>query len=212
MASKAQQVKASVTPDSVDVAPQDDKDAPEWATQLVSQSVEPSRAQTVDAVVVDADARAAMTRAANYVNTRGYGPKMTQVISYISVNAVDTMALNVVVMELLADRILNAESPDDILDPFGTIAGANLYETPLNIQGVQFIESTQGEGFPWYAALSVLDPMSGEVKTVTVGGEKLVPQVAGFDMANAWPQVLVIHQSDKATSNGYRVLELKRAV
>lgn len=154
----------------------------------------------------------AAQRAANYVQEKALGPSMTQIIVYIAGKAQSTAVLNAVIMEQMAERILNAESPDDILDPFATLKGRDLLGKPLNIVGCRFLESTEAKGFPWYAALEVRDPQTGGIIPVTVGGEKLVPQAAGFDMRDAWPQVLAIHESEQTTSNGFKVLELRRAV
>lgn len=147
--------------------------------------------------------------ATDYIKAKGYGPKMSQIIGYIASKALDTSELNSVIMELLAERILDAESPEAIADPFGTVAGKDMYERPLFVTGVTFLVSTQGEGFPWYVALDVTDPRTRENAVITVGGEKFVPQVAGMDMHDAWPRAIIIHESDKPTASGYRVIEMR---
>lgn len=170
------------------------------------------QADIIDGEVVDDFAATMAAQAAQYVALKGYGPKMTEVIRYIAGRALDTAELNSVIMELMADRILNASSAEEVLDPFGTMKAAQLYGKTLWVTACQFLVSDVGEGFPWYAALTVQDPKTREQQVVTVGGEKLVPQVAAFDMRDAWPQALRIMESEKVTKAGFRVLELRSPV
>jgi hypothetical protein len=153
-----------------------------------------------------------MRAAAQYAAERSYGPKMVQIFEYIASHAVDTADLNVVILEQLAARILDAEDPDDILDPFGTVKGKDVLGKPLQITGVQFLQGEFEESFPYYVSFQVYDAATQGVKPVTVGGEKVVLQAAGFDMHGAWPQVLAIHKAEKATRNGFYPLELRRPV
>jgi hypothetical protein len=147
--------------------------------------------------------------AANWCRVKNYGPNMITIIQYIAAHAVDTAELNAIIMEQMAIRILNATSPDAILDPLGTLKGKEHLDKPLTVTSCQFLTSTVGEGFPWYAAFNVEDPQTGATDVIIVGGEKLVPQAAGLDMHDAWPRTLRIHEGEKETSNGYKVLELQ---
>jgi hypothetical protein len=136
---------------------------------------------------------AAAKAAAKYVQERRFGAAMTQMVMYIVEHVMDTQDMNSVIVEQMALKILAAESPSDVLDPFGTAKGHDFYNKPLWVTGAQFLDSTvEGEGFPWYAMLNVQDPKSGEIVPTTVGGEKLVLKVAGLDMHGGWPCAVMI--------------------
>jgi hypothetical protein len=141
-----------------------------------------------DPIVADA-----VRRAVAYVQSRRFGQATAEIIQYIASHAVDTAELNSVIMEQMALKILNAESADDVLDPFGTTKGRDLYNRPVWVTGCQFLDSTvEGEGFPWYVMLSVTDPKTKEVVPTTIGGEKLVIKAAGLDMHGGWPRTVMI--------------------
>ena len=148
----------------------------------------------------------AAARAANYVAAKKAGPAMTQIIGYIAAKAVDTAELNTVISEQLAVRILNAQSADDIFDPFSTARDKDFVGKPLYVEGCMFLESDKGDGFPWYVALDVRDQKTGALAPIIVGGEKLVPQVAGLDMHDAWPVVIQIESTE--TRKGFIVYGL----
>lgn len=195
----------------------DEQAAQDWAETLQStpgaatevEAAQVDRAQAardvIDGQVVDLT-REAAARAADYVATRKLGPNMTQIIMYIAAKAVDTAELNSVISEQLAARILSAQSADDIFDPFGTTRDRDFVGKPLHCEGVMFLESDKAEGFPWYVALDVRDPKTGGLAPIIVGGEKLVPQVAGLDMHDAWPVVIQIESTK--TRNGFDVYGL----
>lgn len=188
-----------------------------WARQVSEgEAYNPAEGAELATVVDDDQApqdgrvldmsQAAAKRAGNWVKEKGYGPNMTQIIMYIAAHAVDTADLNAVIMEQLAAKILTAESPDEILDPFSTVKGKDLMGKPLDVRSCQFLESDQADGFPWYVSLMALNPQTGGEEPVIVGGEKLVPQIAGFDMRDAWPQVVQINS--RTTKQGFTVYEL----
>lgn len=152
----------------------------------------------------------AAARAAAWVRGKGYGPNMTQIIQYIAANAQDTAELNAVIMEQMAIRIINAESPEEILDPFATVKGEDLVGKSLEVRACMFLEGDKNEGFPWYTTLTVYDAHANREFPVTIGGEKLVPQVAGFDMHGAWPQVVKI--TEFKTRAGFTGYQLERVV
>lgn len=150
--------------------------------------------------------REAAAKLAEYVQRKNVGPNMTQILMYIAAKAVDTAELNTVISEQLAARILNATNPDDIFDPFGTTRDRDFVNKPLNCEGVMYLDSDKSEGFPWYVALDIRDPQTGNLAPVIVGGEKLVPQVAGLDMHDAWPCVIQIGTT--TTRQGFTVYGL----
>lgn len=154
---------------------------------------------------------AAAQRAGNFIATRGFGPRTTQLIVYMAQQAVAEADLNVVITEQLAERLLNASSVDDILQPFDPEQGKAHYGKSLLIMGCSFIESDY-EGFPWYVSLECKRPGSGEMFVVTVGGEKIVMQAAAAHMHNAFPMFAMIYQAEKATKAGFHPLELRPGV
>jgi hypothetical protein len=176
------------------------------------QEIEAHKAsgQVGDAHVMEMTAQAAQ-RAAAWVQTKGYGASMTTLIQYIAAHAVDTAELNAVIMEQMAIRILNATSPEEILDPFATVKGEDLVGRPLEIRSAMFLEGDKNEGFPWYTTLTVYDAQTNREFPVTIGGEKLVPQVAGFDMHDVWPQVIEIAEyKTRAGFTGYELARVRR--
>lgn len=184
--------------DPLDAADVTDADA-----QQVEQYTEPEPVQ--EGRVLDMSQQAAQ-RAAAWVQHKGYGDAMTSIIMYIAANAQDTAELNAVIMEQMAIRILNAETPEEILDPFATVKGEDLLGKTLEIRSAMFLEGDKNEGFPWYCTLTCYDAQHGREFPVTIGGEKLVPQVAGFDMHDAWPQVVKITEfKTRAGFTGYQL-------
>lgn len=176
------------------------------AQQLAVPDGDPQPADDVIVGEVTEMSQQAAQRAAAWVSGKGYGPNMTTIIQYIAANAQDTAELNAVIMEQMAIRILNAESPEEILDPFATVKGEDLVGVTLEIRGCMFLEGDKNEGFPWYTTLTVFDGRTGREFPVTIGGEKLVPQVAGFDMHDAWPQVVKITEfKTRAGFTGYQL-------
>lgn len=156
-------------------------------------------------------AEAAAIRASQFIGERGLGPNATELVAYIASRAVDTADLNVVILEQLADRLLNATTPEDILTPFDPNKGQDYIGETLIVTGATFLESEYSEGFPWFVSLQITLEGTGGQTVVTVGGEKLVMQVAAFDRLNAWPQRLRIHKATKATKAGFYPLELRAA-
>lgn len=210
MASKQRAKSPESTSPTMDSLRRDVADVTDPAEQQVEVWAEPesepeSEPDVAEGVIVD-EAR----RAAEYITKRGYGPNTIELVQYIAANAADTNELNTVIIEQMAVRMLAAEEPDEILDPFGTVKGQLLFDKPLWVTGCVFLEGGYGEGFPWYVSLSVTDQVSGTTQVVTIGGEKLVMQCAAFSMHEAWPQMVAIHQSDKPTKAGFRPLELRR--
>lgn len=180
-------------------------DGPDFPTDATPEA--PAEvANVVEGTVVEAAGRAA-----NYVASRNLGPSTIALVQYIAANAADTAELNTVILEQMAAKILNAESPSDIVDPFGTMSGRDMYNRPLWITGCTFLESDYTEGFPYYVSFAIQDQQTGSTSVVTVGGEKVCYQAAGFDMHDAWPQMLMICESEKETKAGFRPLELRAA-
>lgn len=165
-------------------------------------------AEVVDDQVEDAEISAAVERVANFVQKRGFGMNTTRLIGYIAEKSVDEADLNVVITEMLAERLLNATSPEDILTPFDPKGAKEFYGKPLYIMGCTFIESDY-EGFPWYVSLQAQDPKTSETFALTVGGEKVVMQAAGFDRAKLWPAYITICEAEKETKGGFRPLEMR---
>lgn len=158
------------------------------------------------------DPAAAAERALAYVDSRGVGRATQALVAYIAGKAVDSADLNVVILEQLSERILNATSPDDILTPFDPQGMEDLLSTPIMINGCNWLESDFSEGFPWYASLEVVRLDTGEESIRTVGGEQLMYQIAGFDMRDAWPQAVQVVKAKKATKAGFFPYKLRPAV
>lgn len=167
-----------------------------------------------DADIVEGPTQAqieAVERAVQYAANRGLMPSATALIKYIAARAMDTQDVSTVVLEQLAVRIMNADNPDQILDPFGATKGGDLIGKPLMVVGCQFLESAFSEGFPWYVTFMVKDDHTERTTPVTVGGEKVVMQAAGLDYNDMWPQYVLIHKAEKPTAGGFYPYDLRSA-
>jgi hypothetical protein len=161
------------------------------------------------AVPDDPELTAAVERAGNFVLAKRYLPSTVDLVMWIAANAFDTADLNRIIIEQMTIRFANAESADEILDPFGTVKGQDILDRPLWITACTFLESDLAEGFPWYASLVHTYEDTGRSQVITVGGEKLVMQAAAMTRKDGWPQRLTIHKADRPTKAGYYPLELR---
>lgn len=161
--------------------------------------------------VDDEDAESAVVygqKVAQFVIDRKYGPNTVELVQWIAGSSLDTRDLNVVIIEQMAARFAQAETADEILDPFGTVKGQDMLNRPLWVTGCTFLDSDMAEGFPWYASLVVTDQETGRSRVVTVGGEKLVMTAAALSRQEMWPQAVKIVRSDKPTKAGFYPLDL----
>lgn len=176
-------------------------DGPEWAQPQSPRDVElPAEP--------DEQALAYGAKVAAFVLDRRYGPNTVALVQWIAEQSLDTRDLNVVIIEQMAARFAEAETADEILDPFGTVKGQDTLNRPLWVTACTFLDSDMAEGFPWYASLVVTDQASGRSRVVTVGGEKLVMTAAALSRAEMWPQMCMIKKSDKPTKAGFYPLDL----
>ena len=185
-------------------------------TTAADSSEAPARPGMLDVIGPDGlptiDPAAAAGRAVEFVQRKGYGVHTTAIIAYIAERAVDTADLNVVILEQLSEKLLNAGSVDEILMPFEPSGSERYLNQPIQINGAGFLESDYTEGFPYYASLQITVVATGEDAVITIGGEKVMYQVAAFDMKEAWPIVCRISKRTKPTKSGFYPLELLPAV
>lgn len=206
---RATRVKDDPTPEYQGLA--DETDAEQYVQDLHAADPADQQVDTVDGELIEPtpEQRAAMARAADYVRGKGLGDGAATLIAHIAGSAVDTQELNVVIIEQMANRILNASSAAEVLDPFGTVHGRDLLNKPLWITGCQFLESTvDGDGFPWYVTFEVQDRATGQSVPVTVGGEKLVYKAAGIDLHGGWPIAAMITQEPSKRDPSRRINDL----
>jgi hypothetical protein len=157
---------------------------------------------------LDETIRRAVERTAAFVTERGFGPNTTRLIQYVAGRSVDESDLNAVITEQLAERLLAAATPEDILTPFDPEKGAAYLDRPIVVHEVTFIESDY-EGFPWYASLTFSMPGQDSRSVLTVGGEKVVMQVAAAEANGLLPLYCRLHKAEKATKAGYFPLDLR---
>lgn len=183
------------------------KTTPGAASEVEVHQLERDQAaeDVIEGHVTDLTQEAAR-RAAAYVNKVKLGPNMTTILMYVAAKSVDTAELNTVISEQLAARILNATSPDDIFDPFATARDKDFIGKNLWCEGVMYLDSDKTDGYPYYVSLDVRNRETGNLEPVIVGGEKLVPQVAGLDMHDAWPCMIRIGSTK--TRQGFDVYSL----
>lgn len=157
---------------------------------------------------LDPEVAAAVARTAAFVVERGFGPNTTRLIQYIAARSTDESDLNAVITEQLAERLLNAQSSDDILVPFDPEKGEAYFDRPIVVHSVTFIES-DFEGFPWYASLTFSVAGQDKQSVLTIGGEKVIMQVAAAEANGLLPLYCKIHKATKATKAGYFPLDLR---
>lgn len=179
----------------------------EVSSELVPQDLSDMDDETVSGEVMEA----AANRLAVYVDERGYGPNTTELVQYIAFRSLDSSDLNVVILEQLAAKLLDAKSPDDILTPFDPTHGEQLYGKTIEILSAEFLESDFSEGFPWYASIQFRRNATGPTEAATIGGEKLVMQVAALAKAEMLPMVVKVYRAEKPTKSGFYPIELRNA-
>lgn len=132
----------------------------------------------------------------------------------------------------MATQIANALTMDDVLAGADTTKGKEILDTILEVDGIKFSMSTEAKGCPYFALLSARDTATSERHVISVGGWRLVLQLAqihyittplapgspylvapgtpGAIEPNSFPVYFRIRQ--KATGNGNTLNYLARTV
>lgn len=81
------------------------------------------------------------------------------------------------VMEIAA-QIVQASTVDEVLGKPETTKGREILDTILEVNAIKFTMSTEPKGCPYFAVLSVRNTKTGTPDVVSVGGWRLVLQLA----------------------------------
>lgn len=102
----------------------------------------------------------------------------------------------------IAERILRAESVDQLLAPQGTTHARDIIGKPLVILDAHWLESTiEGDGPPVYAVLDCL--VDGEPTAVTCGARTVMIQVLKAKSAGWLPMACMVEESSMRTKAGF---------
>lgn len=110
----------------------------------------------------------------------------------------------------IAERILRAETVDQLLAPQGTTHARDILGQTIVILDAHWMESTlEGDGPPVYAVLDCL--VGDEPTAVTCGARTVMIQVLKAKNAGWLPMTCMIEQSSQRTKSGYYPMWLAAA-
>lgn len=110
----------------------------------------------------------------------------------------------------IMERILRAESVEQLLAPQGTTQARDIIGVPIVILDAHFLQSSiEGDGPGVYAVLDCL--VEGEPTAVTCGARTVLIQVIKAKNAGWLPMACQIEQSSQQTKAGFRPMWLAAA-
>lgn len=111
----------------------------------------------------------------------------------------------------IISRILHAEDVDDILGGGSLTHARDMLNVPFALTGVRFNRSDMGgDGPAFYAVLEGADD-NGEKVLVSCGARNVIAQAWKLRDIDALPIRVQIEESDRPTSNGFKVMWLAKA-
>lgn len=110
----------------------------------------------------------------------------------------------------IMDRIVQAETPEKVLEQAGTIAAEDYIGKPFVLTDARAMRSALDEGPGVYYALNCVDPETGEPFVMTCGGRNVLAQVFRLKQLDALPRRVKITAAGK-TAQGYTPLWLNAA-
>lgn len=111
----------------------------------------------------------------------------------------------------IVDRILGAETIEEVFAVAGTLAADDMLETPFRMSKVEFAESDYEEGSPVYAIITGTTEEDGTEFVLTCGGRNVVAQLASAARFGEVPFALQLERNKKPTKAGFYPLWLKQA-
>lgn len=111
----------------------------------------------------------------------------------------------------ILERIMRAETPEQLLAPQGTTHAKDVLGRRITIMGAHFLQSTiEGDGPGVYAVLDCL--VDGEPMAITCGARTVLIQVLKAKNADWLPMVCKIEQSTMKTAAGFYPMWLAAVV
>jgi hypothetical protein len=114
--------------------------------------------------------------------------------------------------DIMADivrRTLEAPDATAALKPETVYHARDVLGVPLRLFGVKWNESRYPDGPPVYAVADCLNLQTGERAPVTCGSVRVLAQLLKIDMEAAWPQDVVVLESDQETREGFHPMRLE---
>ncbi len=109
----------------------------------------------------------------------------------------------------IMERVLAADSFESVFKPQEIPAWRDHLDEPVFVKDVHFNPSSLDGKSSVYAVVDILIISTGEVKTVTTGGQNVLVQLVQL-IRHGW-QDKPVKMTEKATSEGYQVLWLTAA-
>lgn len=138
------------------------------------------------------------------------GPAAQTVIQWCADNVSEDDESNAAVMEDIMRRVLESETPDQVLAESLPVKVETILNKPIQLRGVRIGETDFQDGFPYYAILDCVYGNPPSPHVVTVGAFKVMAQLYVLAKMNQWPQVVMFKRSDKATKSGYWPISMVR--
>lgn len=136
------------------------------------------------------------------------GPATQSLVQWLAEKATEGDMDTFAAMEAAIARMMQSESPDQVLAEDMPLHGKDFLDTPFTCSGFSLREGEFEEGSPFYAMLEVTVGNTGERRVISVGGWKVLAQLMMLDIMEAFPVVLIIR--GRPTRKGYTVLSLQR--
>lgn len=111
----------------------------------------------------------------------------------------------------IMERILSAETPEDVLGGNAPLHAKDVLTRPFLLNAVRFMRSRFENGPGVFAVLEAEMGDSGEAVSITCSSRNVMAQAVALWKLDALPRAVVIRQSDEPTAAGYNVLWLESA-
>lgn len=111
----------------------------------------------------------------------------------------------------IVERILKAETFEDVFAPQAVRHARELLDVPLVVHGIRFNQSDFEAGFGFYCLVDCTDAETGESVVVSVGGRNVMAQLFRADQLGVFPAKLKFTQPARPTRQGYWPLWLTPA-
>ena len=112
-------------------------------------------------------------------------------------------------MARIVAQILNAETPEELEEPWNGEGMRGLAGRLLRISEVRRLPSEFLSGPGWYLGCTAMLVETGESKFVTTGSLSILAQLGRAVQAGWLPLDVVPREADKPTAKGYRPMHLE---
>lgn len=112
----------------------------------------------------------------------------------------------------IVQRILSAESADEVLAAQETTPARELIDQPLQLEAVRWIRSNlpDQQGIGVFALVAAIHGATGDRHLITTGALQIMAQLLKLNQLGAFPVNAVIRQKDQPTAAGFRPMWLEQ--